>query len=97
MIGRSPEVVLKDAAAYIEEKGWHQGSIVNARTGTVCTLGAIKAVTCGLYAAQCDEEGISAVDLLKDRIRPAGYFMVSHWNDQPKRTKDEVLSLLRGE
>lgn len=89
---RLPEVVLKDAAAYIEEHGWCQGTIATA-DGRVCIVQSI------LQAANPPEFD-SAFALLAHRLGIRRYGCASkagNWNDAPGRTKAEVLAVLRGE
>lgn len=98
---RLPEVVLKDAAAYIEQHGWIQGRAMN-RNGEVCMVGAVGAVVgCEVFAfgwwangRDQEQEMTAAIELLNQRL---GTDAVAEFNDAPGRTKDEVLRALRGE
>lgn len=69
------------AAAVIRERGWIQGRVRDAE-GRVCLLG-------GLSTAGASSATFKAVETAIGAGRS-----IASWNDSPKRTKDEVLSLL---
>lgn len=83
-MSKSTKRVLLDAANLIETRGWHQGSY-ESKDGCLCIFGAVhQAANHGDY-----EE---AWHLLWERTVTDSPI---DWNDQPGRTKDEVLALLR--
>lgn len=93
-IGRSPEVVLKDAAAHLERVGWVQAYEQPLEGSPTCIIGAITAV--------CHEspraEWRAAKELVAERLGTfPSALAVGAWNDKPGRTVDEVLRVLRGE
>lgn len=78
--------LLKEAAALIREKGWCQRQL-KSDNGEYCAMGAIEAKT------ERFDEFSAAKALMKQRI---GGHSVTKWNDEPQRTKDEVLAALEG-
>ena len=84
-MNRLPEIVLKDAAAYIREHGWCQDQLAKLN-GQVCLLGALDDIG-------EDAEG-PAEELLRERL---GGGSIADWNDTPGRTVEEVLSVLEGQ
>lgn len=95
MVGRAPEVVLKDAASYLEAHGWCQWTMEKAE-GSVCLLGSIYAVTTGLGYGT-DAESNAAIEAIALRLGADKDYDVAAWNDLSGRTKAEVLAMLRGE
>lgn len=96
--------VIEKAAALIEERGWCQGDF--EIDGKLCVLGGVHEILFGdphmrfslvshpkketrelVYDEICNRLGI-------DRTIRCG---VSEWNDAAGRTKEEVISRLRGE
>jgi hypothetical protein len=83
--------VLDDAADYIEKHGWVQGAAFDDylhRTPAACAYGALSQVAADgqgrvLYAAQRDLEVF------------VGTRWIGEWNDDPARTKQEVLDAFR--
>ncbi len=75
---------LLDAADYIECQGWSQGG-GDSRGGPVCMVGAITTVC--VYSKPYTR----AIDELKRMLNAH----LMEWNNQPGRTKDEVISALR--
>ena len=72
------------AASLIEERGWCQGEY--SRNGRLCMLGAIR------VAEGSDDDASGAVA----RLRASMNVKFPHeWNDDPKRTKEEVVAKLR--
>ena len=80
----------------LEQKGWCQGVFAKDREGEsvlphspcaeqFCMLGALGAV----YR---DEEYLSATDCLR---RTLGETSLTAWNDDPTRTKAEVIAALK--
>jgi hypothetical protein len=74
---------LRTAAMVIEKHGWVQGKFGSELCG-FCILGAM------LHT--CDVTNITRAQMFLDTI--TGLYGVAHWNDQPGRTKEEVLALL---
>lgn len=90
--GAQPEVILKDAAALIEQRGWCQGTGFTV-AGEVCAFVAINEVSPGDPLGRA-----KAYELLQSRIRKTQRSCsIMVWNDDPKRTKAEVLATMRGE
>lgn len=68
------------AAKYIEEHGWHQGSLSDA-AGAVCLIGALSA--CGGGGSRQLYELLTGIS-----------HGLAEWNDTPGRTPEEVIDLL---
>ncbi len=88
--------LLLDAADVIEQRGWCQCRL-GTQDGAVCAGGAV------LSAGNCWEGHLSsnpiaaeAARRLRAHIGP-GYTCgnIASWNDEPGRTKEEVLATLR--
>lgn len=77
--------VLDDAADYIEKYGWTQGAL-QLDTGEVCAMGAI---------SRCATDALPGW-AFKSLSRYLDRQIIPKWNDQPGRTKQEVLDALRG-
>jgi hypothetical protein len=75
-------LILFAAADLIKRNGWCQHSFQNG-VGETCAAGAIKAVAAGSYPA--------ALRLFQLRL---GVEHVGRWNDDPARTKEEVIAAL---
>lgn len=84
-----PDEVLEKAAEYIAEHGWHQGSAYKYGIGidfpAACAVGAVSRVTGG---SRYDD----ALDFLSAQV---GGVYVPLWNDDPARTKEEVIETMR--
>lgn len=99
--------ILLAAAEYIEKHGWQQyqyggryrhGYFLDGQyrhehfaatgDGPACLAGAIGSVTG--KPPNLDGDVLRAVDTVI-----GGRFIVSHWNDAPGRTKEEVIAALR--
>lgn len=78
---------LLDAADYIEKHGWCQGEVFGP-DDAVCAIGAIMATATNLGILD------RAAGLLA-RYLDIGIDRVARWNDDPSRTKDQVISALR--
>jgi hypothetical protein len=76
------QVALLKAAEYIEEHGWCQRSI-GAKGGPACVIGAVHFSGGKIAALNAVERVIGRPDLIR-------------WNDEPGRTKAEVVKALRG-
>jgi|SRR5882762_3539257 len=74
------------AASYIREHGWIQGRMEENSGGRVCMLGSLIAVTGQWDTA--DEK----LKLYHRGIRAR--CSVEDWNDDPRRTKDQVIRAL---
>lgn len=80
--------VLLKAAAYIEEHGWCQNSLITD-DGKVCAMGAIHMI-CGGGLLPCP-----TFYAAKERLEQCTESLLSKWNDTPGRTKEEVIAALR--
>lgn len=80
--------VLRRAADLLEEFGWCQGDYGSKEAGAFCAVGACRQASSDLNFRR-DEYGLmwpeSALEL--DNVPP--------WNDDPARTKEEVIARLR--
>ena len=75
------EKTLLRAADYIEKRGWCQ-NIDEMEDGRVCALRALSCVAGHVVAAAEELERRIKRDLV-------------HWNDDPNRTKEEVIATMR--
>jgi hypothetical protein len=73
------------AADYIDKNGWIQ-EYLGSDVGPVCALGGIYYANYGRTGIYCDAAG---------RVMESVGGRLDSWNDQPGRTKDEVVSKLR--
>lgn len=90
---RTTADVLRAAARYIEEHGWTQAAYEDEERGHVCVLGSINAVTTGVPTIH-DEQGVgNAAELALEEF--LGDRSAVRWNDEAKRTEQEVLAALR--
>src|SRR5882672_10642727 len=76
---------LLDAAQYIRDHGWCQGTTLNDK-GEVCALGALRMVTNwhGPGGTQIQEAHIQLQNLIGGSI--------PYWNDHSYRTKEDVIA-----
>ena len=81
----SPGEILNAAADAIEEHGWTQGRFGTQHVG-FCAMGAMRHVS-GLSTVI---EESAAYDLLRAHVGSTSY-----WNDEPGRTKEQVVTVLR--
>lgn len=81
---------LLKAAALIEEEGWCRGKYLNA-DGQRCVLGALSDVTADL-PVDADRRLRRAINHLKRGLNIT--VALVEWNDDPRRTKDEVFAAL---
>lgn len=77
--------VFTAAADLLERDGWCQGEYEDGE-GRRCAAGAISCVTTG------DDD---AYALARGALRAATNGRIAIWNDDPARTKAEVIGLLR--
>ena len=88
----TPTEILKEARRLIAEKGWTQGSFARHSNGDpIGPLGDNAACYCALGAIRKTGNGpeqVFAVFALADVVGD----YVSDWNDDPARTKEEVLA-----
>lgn len=94
------------AANYMEEHG-HVKGVLRDEQGRVCLLGAINMVVFGKESmhsrAAYDDPNITVrckasravKDLLRDKLGTEYIYGEVYWNNQPERTKDEVVQVLR--
>lgn len=78
------------AASYIREHGWIQDWMEMDATGEVCIMGSLIAVT-GEWGERVDMAGEKLI-LHHRGIRAR--CSVEDWNDDPRRTKDQVIRAL---
>jgi len=90
----SPNDILRQAAAVLESKGWCQG-MMHGIGGTCCMLGAITT------AAWAEPHDGHAVRRIAERERACTMVVqllrgraISEWNDEPGRTKEQVVAKL---
>lgn len=76
---------LLNAANYLEDHGWCQNTLINAR-GNVCLITAIS------INPNVDR---SARRLLYYLVNRKGAADIQLWNDYPGRTKEEAIQALR--
>lgn len=79
--------ILTKAADLIKTAGWCQLQMHDDEYGTFCALGAILRVTDDPYIEREDTQ--AAIKALTKTIR---HRVIADWNDDPKRTKKQVLS-----
>lgn len=77
------------AADYIKEYGWCQGCLTNGQ-GNVCALGAIS--HCGFSGRPGATVAYSVAAQALHRYLKQN---IAAWNDNPERTKEEVIEALR--
>jgi len=75
---------LLEAIDVLEKRGWCQRALANSN-GNVCMAGAVQATN--------RPESVRD-NTLKSLHKTLG-MLISHWNDTPERTKDEVTAKLR--
>lgn len=103
-LGATPDAVgtlLVEAAARIRDKGWVQGRFVDEETGAVDAAQAVADVL-GLSLVSCSRKEfrlpVGAAVLLGAALARAcahvGAAYLTHWNDDPARTADEVAAAL---
>lgn len=90
--------ILKEARRRIIEKGWSQGALYRDFKGepiifskgrvicSFCTMGAVLFSSKGMNSYYTDR----ALEVL-ERFVPDG--LIPRWNDDPTRTKEEVIAL----
>lgn len=79
---------LLDAAEYIRIHGWCQGRPSDSM-GRVCVMGALHATK--LFGMHTYAE---AANRLAWHLRFPNYGYVAGWNDNPDRTKEEVIAAM---
>ncbi|QRY51823.1 DUF6197 family protein [Mycolicibacterium septicum] len=77
------------AARQRVENGWHQGSLTDFR-GNVDAVGALYDDLSNMRATQNVRDGH---ELLNDAAFDRGYISVSHFNDDPQTSQQDVLDL----
>jgi hypothetical protein len=94
----STEIRLK-AAELIEKRGWWQGDFKGPH-GELCAMGAL------CIAAECDLDWVARHWIeywpgdLREAIREVQSGLndaLDLWQDEPDRTKEEVIAALRGQ
>lgn len=81
---------LLDAAQYIRDHGWCQhNSTAPDGSGRVCAVGAL-----GYVAAEYGYDYIHSPDYHTafQKLQLELSTSIPHWNDQPSRTKEEVIA-----
>lgn len=99
--------VLDDAADYIEAHGWCRTSLLTP-DGRVCAMGAIamSQQAIDIHVQNADAvlwtwkreraEVVAAAEALGSVVDSSDpYSPIPHWNDDPARTKQEVLDAFR--
>jgi hypothetical protein len=79
--------VLRKAADEIRRRGWHQGDYKNEATGAVCAYGALNIAESG--SPYSGGQSFRSRGYLLRVVKPR--LGLATWNDDPRRTKDEVL------
>ena len=91
--------IFAKAADIIEERGWHQGWFSRGLGGPVCALGAMNLALGGAFASECvngSEPYVEELDkAARRKARKKTVQSISAWNDNPHRTKQQVVDLLR--
>lgn len=85
----TPSDVLLRAADLLTEFGWRQMHVGSKRQGAFCAYGATNEAARDLVAPR------EVWQEARRRLRDAVGRSVAHWNDDPARTKAEVVSKLR--
>lgn len=91
------ETIYSRAADEIDRRGWIQGWF-EAFGGAVCLLGGVQ---CGIWGMTCDhlpEDVETGWQEYSDAVGELFMYLntgPSTWNDEPGRTKEEVLKVLR--
>lgn len=90
---------LDKAADLIERDGWCQG-VLRTATGEHCALGAIVETIAGggitdRALAQSVWTNPDVIDARNALYETIGNKTIANWNDEPKRTKTEVVAALR--
>jgi len=88
----------------LEEHGWTKGQFVNPE-GQYCLLGAIYTAAHEISESGAAEVWLATplINKLTDKINNKPFkflkskIAMTYWNDQPERTKEEVIELLRSE
>ncbi len=91
--GKIRDTFLK-AAEYIELHGWTQGTYKNA-SGEVCTAGALERVCAIDGSGYYPQENMDLYYATMDHFRRTVGVNAITWNDRLRRTKKQVLKLLR--
>lgn len=83
------------------ESGWTRGAWARTESGSPCWEDNTNAVCWCLSGAvqkvfSGDESTQTRIDLTRALVRnlPAGFWDIPAWNDEPGRTKEEVLALI---
>src|SRR5689334_13188578 len=93
---------LEDVAKFLETHNWGQGLYYNKDDDSYCLFGAMFAVTGWDYALKSTGRGPENYDVetyhalvkaLYEKPHAPNSLMI--WNDEPGRTKEEVIALLR--
>jgi hypothetical protein len=95
----SPEMVkgCRDAAALIEERGWYQGGWYGGH-GEVCLVAALREAIEDHAVFWATAEALA--DVVAPGWRhsdPRPTWSLADWQDEPARTVEEVLGLLRNQ
>jgi len=76
------------AASLLRTEGWCQGAMATV-SGEHCLVGAVDAASIGHPGVRN-----KVIDLLKKKLKVETIWGVTFWNDEPRRTKKQVLNLL---
>lgn len=90
-----PNQILLDAATRLETHGWIQGAYAKDSFGKIGRVQSIPAPqlreTC-VIGALIAVDAYGELEVLRESL---GVIAVADWNDDPKRTKSEVIAALR--
>ena len=84
--------VIRNAIKEIEKNGWCQGEYRDEQ-GRVCLVESVRRSTRHLLSLEAMDLDNKVFTKIADHTKVAP---CSVWNDTPGRTKEEVLSMLRG-
>ena len=78
------------------QKGWCQGSVARTKTGKACSIHSRNATAWCLLGAVCKSYSGYERCVIEERVYELIIDVsISDWNDYPKRTKAEVIAVLK--
>jgi len=100
----NPAEHLHKAKEAIKILGWGQNTYLNEDSGKVCALGALRAVSFGVYKNSHYHHKLNvypsewgpiyrAEEILSNAMADYGYSNMAEWNDKVERTVEDVLQL----
>lgn len=100
--------VYSQAIEVLEEKGWHKGSLVDHRTGSVCIVGAVNIALWGSVYGVASSDGqywypldarrqkrAEALETLSKALGVPESSGLATWNDDWRTTYEDVVLLLK--